>query len=89
MKVSDASGTIKVEEVPFARKSLNANDVFVVDVVNSIFVWIGTGASANERKSGVQIAQGYLNNLPHRNKSTPIVRVLQGGENEEFEASFH
>jgi len=88
-KVSDASGTIKVEEAPFARKSLNQNDVFVVDTIHTIFVWIGTGASAQERKSGVQIAQGYLNNLPHRNKGTPIVRVLSGGENEEFEASFN
>jgi gelsolin len=88
-KVSDASGTLKVDEITFSRKGLNSNDVFVVDTLHSIFVWIGKGASAQERKSGVQIAQGYLNNLPHRNKATPIVRVLEGGENEEFEASFH
>jgi gelsolin len=89
LKVSDASGTLKTEEVPFARKSLNTSDVFVVDAVNTIFVWVGTTASAQERKSGVQIAQSYLNGLPHRSKCTPIVRVLQGGENEEFEACFH
>jgi len=89
LKVSDASGTLKVEEVPFARKSLTPSDVFVVDSLNSIFVWIGSTASPTERKSGVQIAQNYLNGQAHRNKATPIIRVLQGGENEEFEAQFH
>jgi len=89
LKVSDASGTLKTEEVAFARKSLNTSDVFVVDAINTIFVWVGTTASAQERKSGVQIAQSYLNGCPNRNKATPIIRVLQGGENEEFEAAFH
>jgi gelsolin len=88
LKVSDASGKLKVEEVPFNRKSLNPSDVFIVDAVNSIFVWIGTTASPQERRSGVQLAQSYLNDQPHRSKSIPIVRVLQGGENEEFEAQF-
>jgi gelsolin len=89
LKVSDASGHLKVEEVPFARKSLDKNDVFIVDSINSIFVWIGTGASPQERRSGVQLAQSYLNDQPQRSKNVPIVRVLEGGENEEFEAQFH
>jgi len=89
LKVSDASGTIKVDEVPFARKSLVPNDVFIVDSVNSIFVWIGSAASPAERRSGVQIAQSYLNGQTNRNKATPVIRILQGGENEEFEAQFH
>jgi len=88
-KVSDASGSLKVEEITFSRKGLSPADVFIVDAVNSIFVWIGTGASPQERRSGVQLAQSYLNDQPHRSKGTPIVRVLQGGENEEFEAQFH
>jgi len=88
LKISDASGSLKTEEVPFARKSLNPSDVFIVDSLNSIFVWIGSTASPQERRSGVQLAQSYLNDHPDRNKGTPIVRVLQGGENEEFEAQF-
>jgi len=62
--------------------------VFIVDSVNSIFVWIGTGASPQERRSGVQLAQSYLNDQASRSKAVPIVRLLQGGENEEFEAQF-
>jgi len=88
MKVSDSTGSLKVTEVPFARKSLNPSDVFIVDSINSIFVWIGTTASKDERRQGVQLAQSYLNDQLNRNKHTPIVRVLQGGENEEFEAQF-
>jgi gelsolin len=89
LRVSDASGTLKVEEIAFGRKNLNEADVFIVDSVNSIFVWIGKGASPQERRSGVQLAQAYLNDQPHRSKGTPIIRLLQGGENEEFEAQFH
>jgi gelsolin len=88
LKISDASGSLKVEEVKWDRKNLNNNDVFIVDAVNTIFVWIGTGASPQERRSGVQLAQSYLNDQPARNKGTAIVRLLQGGENEEFEAQF-
>jgi len=88
IKVSDASGSLKTEEVAYGRKSLISQDVFIVDAIHSIYVWIGTGASAAERKNGFSIAQTYLNNLPHRNKGTPIVRILEGGENEEFEAQF-
>jgi len=87
-RVSDASGALKVEEIKFERKNLNASDVFIVDSVNSIFVWIGTGASPQERRSGVQLAQSYLNDQASRSKAVPIVRLLQGGENEEFEAQF-
>jgi len=88
-KVSDASGKLTQTEVPFARKSLTPGDVYIVDVVAQVFVWIGATASADERKNGFPLAQKYLNDQPHRNKGTPIVRVLQGGENEEFEASFN
>jgi gelsolin len=89
LKVSDASGALKVEEVPFARKSLSTNDVFIVDALHSIFVWIGSAASQAERRNGFSLAQSYLNDQPHRNKATAIVRILQGGENEEFDASFN
>jgi gelsolin len=89
LKVSDASGSLKVEEVPFGKKSMNDNDVFIVDVINTVFVWIGKGASVAERRNGFSLAQSYLNDQPHRNKGTPIIRVLQGGENEEFETHFH
>jgi len=89
LKVSDESGSLKITELEYKRANLNANDVFIVDSVHSIFVWIGKGASPQERRSGVQLAQSYLNDQPNRSKATPIVRVLQGGENEEFEAQFH
>jgi len=87
-RVSDSSGSLKVEEIKFDRKNLNPSDVFIVDAVNSVFVWIGTTASPQERRSGVQLAQSYLNDQPARSKSIPIIRLLQGGENEEFEAQF-
>jgi len=89
LKVSDESGSLKMTEHEYKRANLNGNDVFIVDAVHAIWVWIGKGASPQERRSGVQLAQSYLNDQANRSKSTPIIRVLQGGENEEFEAQFH
>jgi gelsolin len=88
LRVSDSSGALKVEELKYDRKNLHSSDVFIVDAVNTIFVWIGQTASPQERRSGVQLAQSYLNDQHSRSKAIPIVRILQGGENEEFEAQF-
>jgi len=80
LRVSDASGSLKVEEVEFKFASLQTDDVFIVDALDNIFVWIGKGATPQEKRSGVQIAQSYLNDQPDRNKATPIVRIHQGNE---------
>jgi len=88
LKVSDASGSLKVEEVNFALASLKTEDVFIVDALDHVYVWIGKGATPQERRSGVQIAQSYLNDQPERPKSTPIVRVGEGNVPEEFHAHF-
>jgi len=88
LKVSDASGSLKIDEVEFKFQSLQTDDVFVVDAVDTVFVWIGKGATPQEKRSGVQIAQSYLNDQPDRNKGTPIVRIHQGNETDELLHSF-
>jgi len=87
-KLSDASGSLVTTEVAVALSSLHGDDVFILDAVATIFIWIGKGASPLERKSAFQTAQTYINGIPSRAKGTPIVRLLQGGENEEFHAHF-
>jgi len=79
----NASGKIDFTEVTFAKTSLDSGDVFLVDVINQIFVWNGKGATGNERKEGFSRAQTYLNQQSDR-KVIPVVRVMEGGENEEF-----
>jgi len=79
----NANGKIDFNEVAYAKTSLDSGDVFIVDVINQVFVWCGKGATGNERKEGFSRAQTYLNQQAER-KSLPIVKVMEGGENEEF-----
>jgi len=79
-------------EVKYHKTSLASDDVFVCDSIHTIFIWCGKGANPQERKEGFTFAQSYLNkkNKEEGRASTlPIVRVMEGGENEEFLANFH
>jgi gelsolin len=87
-KVSDESGKLLFTPVPFARSSLIEDDAFVISTGPIVFVWIGKRANPNERKSSFVFAQQYLNDNPHLLKSTPLVRILSGSENEEFNSYF-
>lgn len=52
-----------------------------------VMVWIGKEASIGERKGALAYAVEYLKryNLP---LDKPVVRIMEGGENEQFEAAF-
>lgn len=91
LKVSDADGklqcTVVAEGAKVKRDQLDTDDVFIFDTVAEVYVWVGKGANANERKSALNFAQRYLKDYK-RPDWLPISRVLEGGENETFEASF-
>jgi len=87
-KISDASGKLQFTLVPFAKSSLEEDDVFVVSTGAMVFVWVGRRANQDEKKSAFNFAQQYLNENPNLLKSTPIVRVLSGAENDEFYSYF-
>jgi gelsolin len=71
----------------FDKGMLDSNDVFVLDQGQEVFVWVGKGASAAERKGGLQHAQDYLAKY-NRPLALPITRVMDGGENEVFNTAF-
>jgi len=87
-KVSDASGKLTFTEVPFKKTSLHEDDAFVVSTGPMVYVWVGKSANANEKKQSLNFAQKYLNEHPDLPKTTPIVRVLSGAENDEFFSYF-
>jgi len=76
------------KEVKFAKASLTGDDVFVVDAVNTVFIWVGARSTSEEKKLGFHYAQNYLNQQADRPKTLPLVKVMEGGENEEFLANF-
>jgi len=87
-KVSDASGKLQFTEVEFKKSSLHEDDAFVVSTGPVVFVWVGIKATVNEKKNALSFAQKYLNEHHDLPKTTPIVRVLSGAENDEFFSYF-
>jgi len=86
--VSDASGKLefkKVGEGKITRSQFDTNDAFIFDVGPQVFAWIGRGSNANERKGALQHAADYLKSSG-RPLHLPIIRILEGGENEIFES---
>jgi len=86
-RISQSGVDCKVEEIPAKRESLVPNDVFIFDTGATCFVWVGKGASAEEKKYGLHYVHQYLKSNS-KFEHTPIVRLVQGGENEEFLAAW-
>ena len=90
IKVSDASGqmeeTVVGEEI-LTKGMLTTEDVFIMDNVSEIFVWIGKRCSTDERKRGMQIAQDYCS-AAGRPAGTQLSKVMEGTEPTTFKANF-
>jgi len=89
-QLSDASGKMEfkfISEGNAIKKSqLVADDVMIFDAGNEVFVWVGKGANANEKKQALGYAQTYLTQNK-RPSWLPISRIIQGGENPAFETA--
>ncbi|GFO12419.1 advillin, partial [Plakobranchus ocellatus] len=88
---SNASGRFKVEEiVDFSQEDLEENDVMILDTIDEVYVWIGRGANAIERKESLQTALDYIKTDPTgRNPdNTVILQVKQGLEPPSFTGYF-
>jgi len=89
-RLSDASGTLEfsiVSQDKVFRRQLTSADAFIFDTGSHVFAWVGKAASVNEKRRALKYAQDYLKQY-NRPDFIPISRILDGGENEEFEASF-
>ena len=95
-KISDAGGAMQVSEVKTAtpeltQTMLDPKDCFILDAAGSswagLFVWIGKGATKEEKVASMKSAEVYLvrNLLP---KWTKIIRVCEGCETTIFKQYF-
>jgi len=90
LKVSDAGGKLaltKVAEGSVKKDQLGEDDCFIFDTGHTVYVYVGSKASAAEKKNALGFAQTYLTQ-EKRPAYLPIVRIFSGGENEPFNASF-
>jgi len=92
MELLEESGKLVFKEVAksgaIKRDMLDSNAVFVLDNGFEIFTWIGKKSTMGERRLALSYAQQYLKDH-NRPDYLPICKVLEGGENEGFELSFH
>jgi len=79
-RLSDSSGSLtftKVAEGKINAAMFDSNDVFILDGVLQIFVWIGKGASASEKSQAMKHATQYMEK-EGRPKTMPVTRISEG-----------
>ncbi|KAK5584851.1 hypothetical protein RB653_006469 [Dictyostelium firmibasis] len=85
------SGAFVVDEVTsFAQEDLLQEDVFIVDGIEQIFIWIGTETTETERRSSMEIAMEYSSTLQSpRKQNIPVYLTYHGKEPYIFTSLFH
>ncbi|GMH23741.1 hypothetical protein Nepgr_025584 [Nepenthes gracilis] len=58
---------VHVKEVPFARSSLNHDDIFILDTQLKIFQFNGSNSSIQERAKALEVVQ-YIKDIYHHGK---------------------
>jgi len=89
-RVSDATGKMEFTKEADGKlrfEMLDSNDVFIVDANIEIFVWIGNGATKQEKNSGMLLADKYIDDSG-RPKSVPITQIREGQINPVFRSCF-
>jgi len=71
--VTAATGVVEViEENHFYQDTLDVNKVYIVDTLDSIWVWLGHHSRFIEQKWGIETSFKYLEKSPYHEKNTPI-----------------
>ncbi len=81
---------LSVEEIlNFSQVDLVPEDVMLLDVGETLFVWLGGESNQRERSEAMLTARDYLLSDPSgRNPDIPIVVVKQGFEPPNFTGFF-
>jgi gelsolin len=65
--VCTGNRVVHVKEVPFARSSLNHDDIFILDTKSKIFQFNGSNSSIQERAKALEVVQ-YIKDTFHEGK---------------------
>jgi hypothetical protein len=77
---------VRVSQVPFARSSLNHDDVFVLDTESTIFQFNGETSSIQERGKALEVVQ-YIKDTDHDGKCEVIIMGKESDEAFSFSMS--
>lgn len=89
--VSTTSGYLWMQEVPaFGQEDLLNEDCYILDVYNTIYVWIGNLSNAAEQRGVMTRAEKFIQDVKDaRNKDDVIIsEVLAGREPPAFTVQF-
>lgn len=91
-KVSDASGSVKVDKInqrPLKQEMLDTNECFILDTQQSdVYVWVGRKANAKEKAEAMKKAED-IKKSKHYPSWTKVQRVVQNAEPSIFRQYFH
>ncbi|KAG8520908.1 Villin-1 [Galemys pyrenaicus] len=87
---SNQTGRFLATEIPdFNQDDLEEDDVFLLDVWDQVFFWVGKHANEDEKREAANTVQEYLRTHPSgRDPETPIIVVKQGHEPPTFTGWF-
>lgn len=74
-----------VEEVPLDKKSLNSNDVFLLDGNENIYLWVGKNANREERYTGQKLMQ----KIDSERNYLPLQYTIYEGDQGKSETAFY
>lgn len=89
-KVSNESGELQTEEVtkrPLKKKYLDTNNVFILELEKTIYVWCGKDANYEEKNNAILTAREFRDKR-EKSKKTSIVRIPEFGEDAVFKSYF-
>ena len=62
-KISNESGKLELTEVterPLKKDHLDTNDTFLLELPDTIYVWIGRKSNLEEKKNGMLTAKNFI-----------------------------
>ena len=89
-RLSDESGDLEFEKIRkglLEPTDLTSDDVYILDNGTDIFIWVGRGASSQEKSLAMIHALKYLDKKK-RPAETPITRIIEGAESKLFWDAF-
>ncbi|XP_025106975.1 gelsolin-like protein 2 [Pomacea canaliculata] len=88
-RLTDSGGQLAFSKTKeghdISKKDFKSNDVFILDTLKDLFVWIGKNASETEKGNGLTYAHNYLMKSPH--PFLPVTCLKEGMESKAFQTA--
>lgn len=86
-ELSDENGSLTFTEVAKGKRCtlqvLKSDNVFIIDIGSELFIWVGKGASQQEKAKAMKNMMNYMEEYD-RPKWLPITKILEGSETSTF-----